>query len=634
MLITPKIHAGFRLFFLALIIAVSCSILTPRLADTAENDNFQKILLKSIEYREKENRFIITVQTSRAVPVYKSFTLEDPARIVFDLPNIQSPYRKEKKISVDTEWVRQIRHYGDAKNLRVVIDTEKAYLSDYKTEQIDNRLIIALGSKPAPVPPPEKTAPPIINSEPKETVKPLPPPALPAAPTPVTEKPTEDGLTKRKNLVKTEMPDPMLIIGDRLDSPDAELPAEKFNLRKTIQTAITANIQLKISREDTEAAEAIKKRQRTFFYPTVGAQYRYTRNDDKPNIGGFVIGSQNEYELSTTFTQPIFTGFGLINQYKIAGLGLDIAKFNEKLLRQDIILDAKASYFNLLKAQKLVEVAKKTVEQIAAQMEVAKNFYQVGMTPLNSFLQSQVELANAQQDLIIARNNLETAISGFNTLLRRPINAPVDLEDITTYTPFGHSLQYCQKDAEKHRLELYISNLDIEKAEKELELVKRDFFPSVDFQGRYFKTGDEWKVDGGEAVFDPEGWSVSAMASWDFWQWGRTGYGVMERKSRLRQARHVRDQLLDQIRQQVKQVYLKNIETEINIVTIKTAIDQAEENLRINQERFKEQVSTSTDVLVAQTLLTQTMTNFYNALYDFKISKAALYRAMGLETIP
>ena len=632
MLITLKIHAGFRLFFLVLILAVSGSILTPCFADTAENDNSEKILLKSIEYSQKENRFIITVQTSRAVPVYKSFTLEDPARIVFDMPNILSPFRKEQKISVDTEWVRWIRHYGDAKNLRVVIETEKAYLSDYKIEQIDNRLVIALGSEPATATPPEKKATPVINPEPKETVTPTP--ALPAAPISVTEKQTEDALTKRKNLVNTEMPDPMLIIGDRLDSPDAELPPEKFNLQKTIQTAITANIGLKISREDTAAAAALKKRQRTFFYPTVGVQYRYTRNDDKPNIGGFVIGSQNEYELATTFTQPLFTGLGLINQYKIAGLGLDIAKFNEKLLRQDIILDAKASYFNLLKSQKLVEVAKKTVEQITAQMEVAKNFYQVGMTPLNSFLQSQVELANAQQDLIIARNNLETAISDFNTLLRRPINAPVDLEDITTYTPFEHPLSYCQETSEKHRLELYISNIDIEKAEKELDLAKRDFFPAVDLQGRYFKTGDEWNVDGGEAVFDPEGWSVSAMASWDFWQWGRTGYGVMERKSRLKQARHVRDQLLDQIRQQVKQVYLKNIETEINIVTIKTAIDQAEENLRINQERFKEQVSTSTDVLVAQTLLTQTMTNFYNALYDFKISKAALYRAMGLETIP
>ena len=96
-------------------------------------------------------------------------------------------------------------------------------------------------------------------------------------------------------------------------------------------------------------------------------------------------------------------------------------------------------------------------------------------------------------------------------------------------------------------------------------------------------------------------------------------------------AKMTSEDLLDLIRQQVKQAYLKNLETEINIVTIKTAIEQAEENLRINQERFKEQVATGTEVLIAQTLLTRTMTNYYNALYDFKISKAALYRAMGQE---
>ena len=88
-----------------------------------------------------------------------------------------------------------------------------------------------------------------------------------------------------------------------------------------------------------------------------------------------------------------------------------------------------------------------------------------------------------------------------------------------------------------------------------------------------------------------------------------------------------------QIRQRVKRAFLKNLETEINIVTIQKAIEQAKENYRINQEQFKEQVATSTDVLIAQTLLTSTMTNYYNALYDFKISKAALYRAMGQEVM-
>ena len=62
-------------------------------------------------------------------------------------------------------------------------------------------------------------------------------------------------------------------------------------------------------------------------------------------------------------------------------------------------------------------------------------------------------------------------------------------------------------------------------------------------------------------------------------------------------------------------------------------IEQAKENLRINQERYKEQVATTTDVLDAQTLLSRTMTNYYNALYDLKISKASLSRAMGQEAM-
>ena len=49
--------------------------------------------------------------------------------------------------------------------------------------------------------------------------------------------------------------------------------------------------------------------------------------------------------------------------------------------------------------------------------------------------------------------------------------------------------------------------------------------------------------------------------------------------------------------------------------------------------RYKHQVATSTDVLDAQTLLSKTMTNYYNALYDFKISKASLRRVISLEVI-
>ena len=83
----------------------------------------------------------------------------------------------------------------------------------------------------------------------------------------------------------------------------------------------------------------------------------------------------------------------------------------------------------------------------------------------------------------------------------------------------------------------------------------------------------------------------------------------------------------------MKEAYLRTTESERNITTVEKAIEQARENLRITEERYKEQVSTTTDVLVAQTLLTDTMTNYYSALYDYKIAKAVLYRAIGQEIL-
>ncbi|MCP5046102.1 MAG: TolC family protein, partial [bacterium] len=122
-------------------------------------------------------------------------------------------------------------------------------------------------------------------------------------------------------------------------------------------------------------------------------------------------------------------------------------------------------------------------------------------------------------------------------------------------------------------------------------------------------------------------------ANWNFWEWGRTRYGVKEKLSRLSQANYRKQDILDNIELEVKQAFLRTKETEKNITTVEKAIEQAKENLRITEERYKEQVSTTTDVLVAQTLLTETMTNYYNALYDFKIAKAVLYRAIGQEIL-
>ena len=422
----------------------------------------------------------------------------------------------------------------------------------------------------------------------------------------------------------------------------AEETTGTFNLIQTIETALKANLGLKRSKEEINAALATKKARTTNFLPTFSARYGYIRRDNPTTqallgSGGqstdVIINPEDEYNFVTSFSQPIFTGFALINQYKIASLGLDVAEISEKLTRQDVILDAKNAYFSILKSQKLMAVAEDTVKQVSAQKEVAENMYQVGMSPLNDLLQSQVQLANDKQRFITAQNNLEISKAQFNTLLRRPVNAPVAIVDILDYTPFEHDINYCLTQADENRLELQVADLEVQIADKDYDLSKSNYFPSIDLTGNWSRRGTDWDVDGGEGIADKKFWDIRATATWDFWQWGRTRYGVKEKLSRLSQAKYRKEEIFDNIELEVKQSFLRTKESEKNITTIEKAIEQAKENLRITEERYKEQVSTTTDVLVAQTLLTETMTNYYNALYDFKIAKAVLYRAMGQEIL-
>lgn len=428
----------------------------------------------------------------------------------------------------------------------------------------------------------------------------------------------------------------LLIVGSPLIGSALAQSSESrqsMNLRHAIDAAIEANIQLQQSKEEIAAADANTKVQRSNLLATFNASYKYTRNDEAVSIGPIVFGVEDEFEFSTSFSQPIYQGGALINQYRIANLGLDAARLGERVTRLEVIFLTKQTYFEVLKAFKLVEVAKNTVKLLEAQVEVARNFYEVGMRPLNDLLQVQVELANTRQDLISALNQLAVSKSQFNIILRRPVNALVDLVDIESYEPLANDLEFYLELADTNRYELKISDLDIQIAEKELKIARSTYFPTLSLEGSYFKQGSQWTLSESDPAFENEGWAIGGIASWNFWQWGRTKFSARQKQSRLAQARLGKENTYDQIRVEVERSFLKAQETERNILAVEKAIEQARENMRITEERFKEQVATSTDLLVAQNLLTRTQTNYFNALYDFKIAKAFLEKAVSLEIL-
>jgi len=427
----------------------------------------------------------------------------------------------------------------------------------------------------------------------------------------------------------------MMLLMLPVSQGQAQAPVE-MDLEETVAQALQANLTVRISSQQTRAAEAVVKSRRTELLPTFSTAYGYVRYDDPltsavPGLG--VVRPEEQYQWVTSVTQPLFAGFALTNQYKLARMGLDVARLNEALVRRDVVYEAKRAYFLLLRERKLKEVAEEAVAMLEAQTEVAANYHEVGMTPLNDLLKTKVDLANARQDLVAAQNRLENARTNLNLLLRKPIATPLTVADVLDHPRLDLALAQCLEMAEKGRVEVAVADLEIRIREKEVSLARKDYFPSVQVQGNYYKLGTDVEVDGGEGISDSSYWEVQAQATWDFWQWGRTGHGVAEKKSNLAEARLNREELMDNIQRQVKRAWLKADESEKNIATVQSAIEQAREGFRISEALFKEQMATSTDVLDSRTQLSETMTRYYSALYNFQIALAALDRAMGKPSI-
>ena len=413
-----------------------------------------------------------------------------------------------------------------------------------------------------------------------------------------------------------------------------------LTLQESIDMALKQSVMIHSAREGVTGAEASKKEAFTGFLPKLSTSYNYTRYNEAPYsvIYGFpfpasrtviTAGTQDNYTWALEARQPIFAGGGILANYEASKLGVDIAQMDERVTVLDIVQDVKVAYVNVVKAEKLLDVAQQSVKQLDAHRDTAQNFFDVGMIPRNDLLHAQVELANGQQLLVRSENGLELARSKLNTVLRRGIETPVKVEDILTYRPFEKSLGECLQVALDNRPEIRGYSLKAEQAKKMVNQAKSEFFPNVNLVGNYSRFGDTPGVSG-SAFKDQDGWYVMAVANWNFWEWGKTKNRVAASKSKENQITDALTNLNDQITLEVKNAYLLLREAEKQISVSKKAIEQAEENFRLTRERYREQVATSTDVLDAQTLLTRTKSDYTNALGDYHINHARLERAMGI----
>jgi outer membrane protein len=403
-----------------------------------------------------------------------------------------------------------------------------------------------------------------------------------------------------------------------------DLSAKIFSLSECVSIALDSSPQILYSQADIIAKEYSLQSSKKDLYPSLFFNYGYQYAPD----AYAPLGTKDYYSYSFTIEQPIYRGRSLVTGVELGELDLELSKATMAQTKNDIILAVHEAYYNLLKTRKFEEVALQALEERKAHLKDAKAFYKAGLIPKNDMLQSEVQLAGAEIELIRATNLSTMALARLNTLLRRPVETKIELVDVLKYEPSEISWEQTVQQAKTYRPELRQSEIAIEQADKNIILTRAPYLPAVSLSANYLKQGDNILAQ--DYPLGPsEVKTALATLEWRFWAWGQSKDEMAAARYNMKKAQESQTELLDNIILQVREAFVDTLEAEFNIGVTEKAIEQAEEDFRINQSRYRAQLGTTTNVLDAQTRLTRAKIEYFNALYNYRISLMRLAWSTG-----
>jgi outer membrane protein TolC len=338
------------------------------------------------------------------------------------------------------------------------------------------------------------------------------------------------------------------------------------------------------------------------------------------------LRAQTTWSASVTLAQPIASLWTINEGYALRKMGVDLAGLQRKATRRDVAFQVTEAYYRVLQAMRLVDVAQKSVENIDAQVKRAQSFYRAGTVGRNDVLRAELGLAAAQQRLIQANGAVVLARGRLATLMGLAPDAAIEPADSIADVTVGPVIPAAQAEdrAVAERLEMKEILAQTEQARAAERLAKSKMLPQVNAVANYTHSSPA-------TMFAPKQdiWFIGATASWDIWEGGGTYYGIDEAKARLAQALAARRKAENAIRLETRSAHV-NVTTAAEALAVaRHAVEQAEENFRIEQKRYESTDNTSFDVLDAENQLTTARGQLQAASYDYLIAQSNLSRAIG-----
>ncbi|MBH8560770.1 TolC family protein [Nostoc sp. CENA67] len=413
---------------------------------------------------------------------------------------------------------------------------------------------------------------------------------------------------------------------------------QPITLAQALELARRNNRDLQVSLLELQRAQAALREAQAALLPNVGVTAELTRSQaasTQLQVEQGVAPPTSD-DPTTSFNgqaQLTYNIYTSGNRRASIRQAEEQVRFNELAVEsqsEQIRLNVTTDYYNLQQRDEEVRIAQSAVENSQASLRDAQALETAGVGTRFDVLRSQVNLANAQQDLTnafaqqqIARRQLATRIS-----LPQSINIsaadPVQLAGIWNQTLEQSIVLAFQNRAE---LQQQLAQRNIYEQQRRQAL--SSLGPQVSLVASY-QLLDQFN-DNTSAT---DGYSLGVRATLNLYDGGAAKARAAQAKANIAIAETQFAEQRNQIRFQVEQAFSTQQARLENVQTANTALEQAREALRLARLRFQAGVGTQTDVINSENDLTTAEGNRVRAILDYNRALADLQRAISSRATP
>ena len=305
----------------------------------------------------------------------------------------------------------------------------------------------------------------------------------------------------------------------------------------------------------------------------------------------------------------------------IAKTDYEASTFDLESSINEVIYAVKSAYYNLLFAQKQIEVYKNTIEDFELQLKVAKKYFEIGKKPQIDVTIAEYNLGSAKLNLVKAINTLEVARVSLANTMGLPAFANFELSETLPTYEYETDLETLLQDAFRIRPDLLRQEKEVEAAYLNIRSAKRNYTPDLVANGTYYR-GKTDKTD--ESNFQ-----VGIDLSY-------SGLNLAQIKKEHDIAKKAYEKALVDYESSKHSVYLDVKQSYINLSNTKSTVKQAEMNVAQAKEqnyhatgRYNAGYGDAIELKDAENTYLNSQLEYYQALLEYNTEAANIERLVG-----